>query len=56
MLFILTPLVRFGLPESLRFLLGKGHTADAESAIERIKPEPDQKAKPLLNLLKVKLA
>jgi putative MFS transporter len=46
--FILTPLVRFGLPESLRFLLGKGHTADAESAIERIKPEPDQKAKPVI--------
>lgn len=45
--FILAPLVRFGLPESLRFLLGKGCQADADHAIERIQPEPDPKAKPV---------
>lgn len=45
--FILAPLVRFGLPESLRFLLGKGRQAGAEQAVERIQPEPDPKAKPV---------
>lgn len=44
--FLLAPLIRFGLPESLRFLLGKDRQTDAEKEISRIRLRPDPAASP----------
>ena len=47
---LLVPLVRFGLPESARFLIGKGRLAEAEHGVERTHPTPDPKAAPLMEV------
>jgi putative MFS transporter len=50
--FVLTPLIRIGLPESPRFLIGKGRTAEAEWEISRIQLQPDPVQIPVVEAVK----